>query len=125
VKFLIDNALSPRIAERLKRAGHDAMHVRNIGLASASDEKVFARAAQEERIILSADTDFATILALRKASKPSLILFRGTEKRPEVQINLLLENLSAIQEPLSKGSVVVFEDQRIRVRSLPIMGAEQ
>ncbi len=34
MRFLIDNALSPRIAEGLNEAGHDAIHVRDIGLAS-------------------------------------------------------------------------------------------
>ncbi len=48
MRFLIDNALSPVVAERLRAAGHDAVHVRDYGLGAASDEEVFARSAQEE-----------------------------------------------------------------------------
>jgi uncharacterized protein with PIN domain len=52
MKFLIDNALSPRVAGGLRAAGHDAVHVRDIGLAAATDEELFELAAAESRIIV-------------------------------------------------------------------------
>jgi predicted nuclease of predicted toxin-antitoxin system len=49
VKFLIDNNLSPLLAEGLKAAGHDAVHLRDLGLQAPPDPIVLQRAQVDER----------------------------------------------------------------------------
>jgi predicted nuclease of predicted toxin-antitoxin system len=98
MRFLVDNALCPALAELLTEAGHDGLHVRSLGLQHARDVDIFDRAASDDRIVVSADTDFGTLLAARPARKPSVIQFRGPgSRRPEVLA-------------------------RVRVRALPIGG---
>lgn len=75
------------------------MHVREYGLQAADDEAIFQRAA----------------------TKPSVILFRrGIERWPERQLSLLSSNIKALRESLERGSVVVFDESRVRIRQLPI-----
>ena len=125
MKFLIDNALSPLVAELLREQGHDAIHVRDYGLQTAEDLAIFLRSAEENRILVSVDTDFGTLLALRQETRPSVIIFRRTsERRPKKQVTLLLSNLPALEVDLQEGAVIILEQTRIRIRPLPIGNRE-
>src|SRR5205823_5988462 len=115
----IDNALSPWLYEKLREAGHDSVHVRDYGMQSADDEPILERAEKEQRIIVSADTDFGGLLAERMSQFPSFILFRGNLTRvPSKQLQILLANLSSIESALNSGAIIVFEPFRIRIRNL-------
>jgi predicted nuclease of predicted toxin-antitoxin system len=123
VRFLIDNALSPEVARLLKRAGHDAVHVRDYGLHAAEDAVILERAGTENRVVVSADSDFAMLLALSRRSKPSFILFREADIiRAQDYANRILDSLPAVESDLAAGCVVTFRRGRLRVRSLPIAG---
>jgi predicted nuclease of predicted toxin-antitoxin system len=121
VNFLIDNPLSPRVAVGLRAAGHDAVHVLDYGMHAATDEAIFERAALESRVVVSADTDFGTLLALREATSPSVILLRGVSlRRAGDQVALILVALPSTEAALRRGAIVILERHRLRLRDLPI-----
>ena len=125
MRFLIDNALSPHLARVLADAGHDAVHVRDYGLHDAEDPIILERAGIEDRVVVSADSDFAMLLAVARRSKPSFILFREAAMiRAQDYAGRILEILPSLEAELEAGCVVTFRRGRIRVRSLPFAGPQ-
>jgi predicted nuclease of predicted toxin-antitoxin system len=123
VKFLIDNNLSPVLAECLRTAGHEAVHLRELNMRDAPDPIVLEYARSEGCVLISADTDFGTLLARSGADSPSVILIRRlTGRRAVEQSSIILANLPQVAEDLAAGAVVVLGDDSIRIRRLPMPG---
>ncbi len=121
MRLLLDANLSPEVARRLREAGNDTVHVADIGLISAPDPEILQAAAEQDRVLLTADADFGELLALGSLAAPSVVLLRSADHmRPAEQAALLAANLSAITEALDEGAIVSLSRDRIRVRSLPI-----
>ena len=121
MRLLIDNALSPSVSAMLSDLGHDCVHVRDLGLQSAPDSTVLSLAETENRTIVSADTDFGALLAIRSKQKPSFILLRKTQglRPPEIaaQVSGLLVRY---RSEIERGCVLTVGDTRVRIRALPI-----
>lgn len=75
MRFFIDSALSPIAAERLREAGYDAVHTRDYGMHLAADSSILERAAAEQRVVVSADTDFGAQLAESGHAPPRFFYF--------------------------------------------------
>lgn len=126
MKLLLDANLSPEVGRRLKEAGHDAIHVGDIGLLTATDPKILQAAAQEERILLTADSDFGALLALGSLASPSVVLLRSADHlRPFEQAELIVANLPLIAEDLERGAIASLTRDRLRVRELPVAEPER
>jgi len=64
-RLLLDANVSPALAEALRWRGHDAVHVRDLGLGHAPDPVIFRAAAATGRAIVTHDNDFLQLLAAR------------------------------------------------------------
>ena len=121
MKLLIDANLSPRVAEALCAAGFEAVHVGDVGLLTASDERIFDHAVDERMAVVTVDSDFPMLLALRRTANPSVVHLRHVaELAPDAHAALLVANLPVLMPELEKGVIASLAPNRLRLRDLPI-----
>ncbi|PIU23190.1 MAG: hypothetical protein COT13_04400 [Chloroflexi bacterium CG08_land_8_20_14_0_20_45_12] len=121
MKFLIDMALSPKTVKVLRGSGYEAVRVNELGMAKSRDKEILEYAAKKDMVVITVDLDFGDILAITKYKKPSVIILRLKQPSSEHVNSLLLSTLPRIKDSLDKGSIVVIDDYRIRIRELPVL----
>lgn len=120
MRFLADAGVSPKTVDFLKQLGHEAVHVRTLGLERVPDSELVARAIADSRVVVTFDLDFGDILALGVLDKPSVIICRLGDERAD-SVNLRLSTVLAERlAELESGALILVEDTRYRVRKLPI-----
>ena len=120
MKILADIHISPITVHFLQDLGYDAIRVNEILPWNSSDEKIVETAKKERRVIITQDLDFSEIISLTGKKAPSLISLRLSSSRIEYVNKRLEEVLPKIEYDIEKGSIIVVEDSRIRVKSLPV-----
>ena len=120
MRFLADAGVSPKTVEFLKQLGHEAIHVRTLGLQRAPDSALVERARADSSVVVTFDLDFGEILALGILDKPSVIIFRLADERADSVNQRLAVVLAERLAELQSGALILVEDARDRVRKLPI-----
>lgn len=120
MRLLADLHIAPRTVEFLRTLGHDICRITDLLPADASDQEIVDRAAQEHRTILTQDLDFSSIIALSGRQTPSLLSLRLNSSKIEVVNSVLQRMLPVLESELEQGALVTIEDQRVRLRRLPL-----
>src|SRR2546425_2477684 len=120
MRFLADAGLSPLTVDFLIELGHEAIHVRTLGLQRAPDLDIVARASADSSVVVTFDLDFGDILALGVLDKPSVIICRLADERADSVNRHLATVLAERLAELESGVLILVEDTRYRVRKLPI-----
>ena len=97
MKLLLDQGLPRSAAALLRQAGMDAVHVGEVGYATAEDEAILERGREDERIVTTLDADFHTLLALSGATAPSVIRIRIEGLRGEATASLATSSRNAVR----------------------------
>jgi predicted nuclease of predicted toxin-antitoxin system len=99
VKFLVDALLPPLLAEELRKAGHDAVAVRDVGLREAKDSEIWNYAIQCGAAIVTKDEDFAE-RCLRRPHAPVVVWLRVGNATNDALLRWFLPLLPAIETRL-------------------------
>jgi predicted nuclease of predicted toxin-antitoxin system len=118
--LLLDMNMSVEWLTFLQNEGLTVMRWSAIGDPRAPDVDIMAWARANRFVILTQDLDFGTLLALTQAQGPSVIQLRGNTVAPLSAGPLLLSALQTFADELADGALLVLDENRLRVRHLPI-----
>jgi predicted nuclease of predicted toxin-antitoxin system len=120
VKLLLDECLSPRVASLLIDSGHDVATVAGLGMCGATDPEVLIVAAEQDRLLVTLDTDFGGLLAGNATVAPSVLLIRRADHRPHVIAAVVDDVIASSSDALLKGALAVAGERTVRLRELPL-----
>lgn len=104
--FLVDAQLPIAVARWLAARGHQASHVSELGMRSASDEAIWSHANATRAIILTKDEDFANRRVLH-ASGPTIVWVRLGNARNAALIDWLEHGLPFMLEAIQRGETLI------------------
>jgi predicted nuclease of predicted toxin-antitoxin system len=125
VKFVVDMNLSPKWVARLRASDHEAIHWSAVGTASAGDSEIAAWARAKGHIVLTADLDFGSILAVSGSNGPSVVLLRSPILRPAIIGDAVIQAIATASRDLLAGALMIFDGTRSRLRMLPLRPSRQ
>ncbi len=123
MKLLLDQGLPRGAADLLRESGVDTIHTGEIGYATAQDVEIVERARIENRVVVTLDADFHSLLALSGASDPSVVRIRMEGLKAIALTRLLQRIMAEWSEELELGALLTVQSDRIRVHRLPILGS--
>jgi predicted nuclease of predicted toxin-antitoxin system len=122
MKLLLDANLPPRLVALLQASDVQSSHVEAVGLMTATDSAIFDYALDNDLVVVTADSDFSMMLALRRSSGPSVILLRNVHELDASDLAALVSaNLPAVADYLEQGAVVSLSPTSLRWRRLPLV----
>ncbi len=123
MNFLLDQDVYAATGRYLSQLGHDVVRVAEIGMAQASDANLLQVAHGQDRIFVTCDRDFGSLVFLQGMGAGVLYLrmLPSTQNAVHAELRRVLESYS--EEDLVRAFVVVEPDGH-RIRRFPAEGQE-
>ncbi len=98
MKFLVDAHLPRRLAALLRQAGYDAIHTLDLPLGNRTTDTIINElSANEQRTVVTKDSDFVDSFVLRRQPWKLLLVSTGNIRNDEL-MPLFLANIDQIAE---------------------------
>lgn len=120
MNLVIDMNLSPDWVAVLAGDGHEATHWSEIGDPRATDHEILTWAREHACIVFTHDLDFGAILAATSTRAPSVIQLRTADPTPQHSRNVICDTLKRHAAALTNGALISVDENRSRVRLLPL-----
>lgn len=89
-------------------------------MCGATDREVLAVAAEQDRLLVTLDTDFGGLLAGSAAAAPSVLLIRRTDHRPHAIAAVVEDVIASSSDTLLNGALAIVGQRTVRLRELPL-----
>ena len=106
MRFLVDAQLPPALARWLTAHGHEAEHVIDLQMATASDAAIWDFAVRAGAVIVTKDEDFAQRKALLDTG-PAVIWVRLPNSRRRDLLRWLEAALPGVLSALERGETLI------------------
>ena len=122
MRLLLDQDVYRITHQVLLNAGHDVLTAQEANLSRAEDSVLLHEAHESERLLVTRDRDFGRLVFV-EAADPGVLYLRMTPSNMEWVHRELLEILRLYAENELRGSFVVVEPGRHRIRRHRSAGA--
>ena len=118
MKLLVDENLGRSFTQWLRQRGHDAVTTHDLGLASKPDTAIADRAIREQRIVITRDSDFGTLVFRDRLPLLGVLLVKY-DWRIRARFNELLRGAWDELENDLAGSVISLSESGARREPIP------
>lgn len=116
-KFLLDENVSPEIAEVFKSLGLSVEHIRDTILKGRPDEEIISYVQSKNLTLVTFDLDFGELFYFSDWLSQAVIVMRYIQQNPEYVKKYLISAVSLIiGEPSYEKTLVILSENRIRIR---------
>lgn len=95
LSFLTDENIDQEVVNFLRTQGHDVLDIKEQGLFAMSDRSILEMAGKQNRVVISQDSDFGTLIFRDKMDVRGVVYLRPGHESPEVHLQTLEAILSA------------------------------
>ena len=118
MRFVVDASLPRSAVPMLRRLGHDAVDVRDIGMGGAPDNVIAEHVRSNGQVLITRDFDFADIRNYPPADYSGIVVLQLPDDAIAAQVVNLLETFAQREDWLSRlsGRLAIVELWRVRFR---------